>query len=127
MRFEFTLKDTEKENFALALKILSSHCKSFKEDFICSAYHIVGGELYLIGYKKPKLQYTALPYHFNLDQTIEFAWGWWQNNQKPKDEPYGGDGSIEVAYEITTIYPDPYTFNYEIVCKIKPIWFYYGK
>jgi hypothetical protein len=132
MNFHLTLRDKKKETLSYAFNILThERCKPYTKEFRCLSYQIIDKELYLFWYDLSSINNVFKPqemaYPFNLEQTIEFAWGWWQNNKTPKEPEGGGDGSYEEAYEITTKYPEPYTHSYGVICKIKSIWFYYGK
>lgn len=128
--FKLTLRDVEKETFKLAFAILSKEKKPIGNPFRCVSYQVIDNEFYLFSsmptYHKV-FEHKELPYPFDLDQTIELAWGWWENNKKPKESEPDTDGSTEVAFEITTELPEPYRDSFEVICKIRPIWFVYGK
>lgn len=124
MNKEILIRSTEKETFELGLKLISLEEKAFQKEFECNGYKIENNELFLSMYSK---ECTLFPYVFNLQQTIDFAWGWFQANQKPSEQEPDTDGSTKVAFELTTERSGCGSKDWGMVCSVKPIWFVYSK
>ena len=118
------VRNREKDAFALGMKIIANDNKPYNEEFKCDGYSVIDGELFLSRYSNECIK---LPYRFNLEQTINFAWGWYENNMKPKENEPDTDGSTHVGFELTTETCGVGTHDWGMVCSIKPIWFVYGK
>ena len=59
--------------------------------------------------------------------SIDFCWGWWENNKRPSDAEPDTDGSTEVAWEISTERSGWRNVHHGTIFSVKPIWFVYGK
>jgi hypothetical protein len=129
MNIEVTVANTKREQFEKALALIAMDINrwdqgSKKEKYVCEGYFINDNKLYLSKYSENAIKF---PYEFNLQQTIEFAWGWYENNKKPKAHEPDTDGSTEIAFEITTKGCGVGSFDWGLFCSIEPIWFIYGK
>ena len=90
----------------------------------CIGYKIINNELFL---SKHSMECTLFPYEFNVQQTIDFAWGWWENNKKPLEDEPDTDGSTRVAFELSTKRCGVGSDDWGTFASVKPIWFVYGK
>lgn len=131
MNVEVTVKNTTKEAFEAAMQLIFLDNYSYniqdrtKKDYYCIGYKIGDNELFLSKYSE---KCTALfPYKYNVRQTIDFAYGWWENNKKPNEQEPDTDGSTKVAFEITTKRCGVGSEDWGMFVSIKPIWFIYGK
>ena len=126
---EVTVQHNTKEAFEMAMRLIfldnfryekGSHEKKFS----CNGYQIENNQLFLSKYSE---KCTKFAYEYNIQQTIDFAWGWWENNQKPSEEEPDTDGSTKVAFLITTENCGVGSSDWGMFVLIKPIWFVYGK
>ena len=124
MNVTVLVRDTKKEAFELAMKIIALTNKPFDKDFYCNGYKVINNELFLSWYSN-KCQ--TFPYLFNLQQTIDFAWGWNEANKNPTESEPDTDGSTKVAFELTTERSGVSSDDWGMFCSVKPIWFVYGK
>ena len=124
MNVEVTVKNREKQAFELALKLISIDNTPMGKDFKCEGYKIIDNELFLSYYSEKAEKF---PYPYNLEQTINFAWGWIENNKKPNGHAPDTDGSVAEAFEITTLRCGVGSDDWGMMCSVKPIWFVYGK
>jgi len=124
MKNTVIIKNYTREAFEIAFKLLALDNAPFGKEFKCCGYKIINNELFLFRYSD---KCEKFPYEFNLKQTIEFAWGWWENNQKPNEVEPDTDGSTKVAYEISTERSGVGSFDWGTFVSLKPIWFVYGK
>jgi len=122
MEFEVTVKETSKEAFTKAFQLFDNN-ENVK--FKCNGYKIEDGKLFLSGYNEKER--VELPYEFNLEQTIEFAWGWLEASRlDPLSRPDFEDKTKEQAFEITNQELE-WGGSYGWICTVKPIWFIHGK
>jgi hypothetical protein len=124
MNVEVLIRNTTKEAFELGLKLIALDNVPFNGQFKCNGYKIIGNELFLSRYSD---ECEKFPYEYNLQQTIDFAWGWYENNQKPTENEPDTDGSTKVAFELTTERSGIGSKDWGMFCSVKPIWFVYGK
>lgn len=116
---EVLIRSVNKKAFELGLEIISLDNTHFK----CNGYKVIDNELYLSRYSK---ECEKFPYEFNLKQTIDFAWGWYENNKPTNNEPCT-DGSTAIAFELSTERTGVGSKDWGMFCSVKPIWFIYGK
>lgn len=116
--------DTTKEAFTMAFNIIALEHTTFNRKFKCIGYKIIDKELFLASYSD---KCEKFPYEYNLQQTIDFAWGWYEVNKQPSDEAPDTDGSVEVAFELSTEDAVIKTSDWGMMCSIKPTWLVYGK
>ena len=124
MKIKVVVKNTEKEAFDLGMKLIALDETPFDGKFTCNGYKIIDNKLFLSRYSKECEQF---PYKYNLEQTINFAWGWYEANKKPSYNEPDTDGSTEIAFELTTEGCGVGSDDWGLFCSIKPIWFIYGK
>lgn len=124
MNVTVIVKNRTKEAFELGMKLISIDEIPFNGQFKCNGYKIIDNELFLSRYSD---KCEKFPYEYNLGQTIEFAWGWYENNKKPNGNEPDTDGSTEVAFELSTERTGVGSKDWGMFCSIKPIWFVYGK
>ena len=122
-----TVRDKEKESFELAFKILfhqqfGHHTDKHRQR--ANGYTVKKGVLFISRYSD---KCTKFAYDYNLEQTTEFAWGWWQANQDPKESEPDTDGSTDVGFEITTDGCGVGSEDWGLMVAIRPVWFEYGK
>lgn len=121
--------NTTKEAFELALRLVFldnyNYVKNSNEkEYKCIGYKIENNKLFLSKYSE---KCTLFPYEFNIQQTIDFAWGWWLKNQNPTDEEPDTDGSTEVAWMVSTKDCGVGSEDWGMFVSVEPIWFEYGK
>lgn len=124
---EVTVANTTKEAFEAAMRLVCLDVGSYEKGekkFKCIGYKIEDNELFLASYSDDCVKF---PYEYNLQQTIDFAWGWWENNQIPTERAPDTDGSTKVAWLLTTSKCETGGRNFGMFVSIKPIWFIYGK
>ena len=92
MNITVEIKNTTKEAFELALRLIALDHVPFNKQFKCNGYKIIDNELFLSEYSN---KCDKFPYEYNLQQTIDFAYGWWENNKKPKEEEPDTDGNTK--------------------------------
>jgi hypothetical protein len=129
MEIEVTVANTTREAFDMAFRLVFLDNKTYNRDTKeyeskCIGYNIVDNVLYLSKYSD---KCTLFPYKFNVQQTTDFAWGWWENTQEPTEEEPDTDGSTEVAYEITTKKCGVGSSDWGMFASVRPVWFVYGK
>ena len=124
MNKEVLVRNTKKEAFELAMILISLDEKPYQKDFSSNGYKIIDNELFLSRYSKDCVKF---PYDYNLQQTIDFAWGWYQANKKPNGNEPDTDGSTGVAFELTTERSGCGSKDWGMFCSLKSIWFVYGK
>lgn len=124
MEVEVVVKNTEKKAFELGMELIALDNKPFQGEFTCNGYKIINNELFLSRYSK---ECDKFPYLYNLEQTINFAWGWYEANKKPSEYEPDTDGSTKVAFELSTLRCGIGSDDWGLFCSIKPIWFVYGK
>ena len=124
MNVEVLVRNTSKEAFNLGFKLIALDNMPMNQDFKCIGYKILNNELFLSKYSS---ECQKFPYEFNLQQTIDFAWGWYEANKKPNDVEPDTDGHTSVAFELTTQRSGVGSDDWGMFCSIKPIWFIYGK
>lgn len=124
MNKEVIVRNTAKEAFELAMKLIALDEKPFNKDFSCNGYKIIDNELFLSRYSDKAEKF---PYEYDLEQTINFAWGWYKANQKPNTNEPDTDGSTKVAFEVSTERSGVGSQDWGMFCSIKPVWFVYGK
>ena len=117
------IKSRKKESLDLGMRLIDSNRSSAKE-FKCIGYKIYNNTLYLYSYSD---NCDKFPYEYNLQQTIDFAWGWYDVNKKPTEKEPDTDGSTEVAFELSTEKNNGVSHHWGTFCSIRPIWFIYGK
>jgi len=124
---EVTVAQTTKEAFAMAMNLVFLDNYSYKGSekiYKCIGYKIENNKLYLSKYSD---KCTKFAYEFNIQQTIDFAWGWWENNKKPTAEEPDTDGSTKVAWRLTTEGCGVGSEDWGMFVSIEPVWFVYGK
>jgi hypothetical protein len=125
-----TVQNTEKEAFEMALRLIALDVYSYggpskvEKIFKCIGYKIEDNKLFLSKYSD---KCTKFAYDFNIQQTIDFAWGWYESNKKPTGNEPDTDGSTEVAFRITTEKCGVGSNDWGMFASIEPIWFIYGK
>lgn len=124
MNIEVLVRNTTKEAFELGFKLIALDAVSFNKEFRCKGYKIIDNELFLSWYSD---KCEKFPYEYNLQQTIDFAWGWYEANKKPLTDEPDTDGSTKVAFELSTERCGTGSQDWGMFCSIKPIWFIYGK
>jgi hypothetical protein len=124
MKIKVLVRNTTKESFELGLKLISLDELNSHKEFKCNGYKIIDNELFLSKYSD---ECEKFPYEFNLQQTIDFAWGWYQSNKNPTENEPDTDGSTKVAFELSTERSGVGSQDWGMFCSIKPIWFVYGK
>jgi len=124
MNVEVLVRNTTKEAFELGLKLIALDNVPFDKEFRCNGYKIIDNELFLSRYSD---KCDKFPYEYNLQQTIDFAWGWYEANKKPTANEPDTDGSTKVAFELTTERSGCGSQDWGMFCSVKPIWFVYGK
>ncbi len=124
MKITVTVKNTTKEAFTLGMTLIALDEKPYNKEFKCKGYKIINNELFLSRYSD---KCDKFPYEYDLQQTIDFAWGWWKANQSPSNEEPDTDGSTKVAFELSTERSGIGSDEWGMFCSIKPIWFIYGK
>lgn len=118
------VKNISKESFELGLKLIALDEVPFNGVFKCNGYKIINNELFLSRYSD---DCTKFPYEFNLQQTIDFAWGWFEANKNPLTQEPDTDGTTKVAFELSTERSGIGSSDWGMFCSIKPIWFVYSK
>lgn len=118
------IKNTTKEAFELGLKLIALDEVPHNGTFKCKGYKIIDNELFLSRYSD---KCEIFPYEYNLQQTIDFAWGWYENNMKPTEKEPNTDGDTKVAFELSTERCGIGSKDWGMFCSVKPIWFVYGK
>ena len=118
------VKDTERKSFDAAFHLIGQMLKPYNKPFKFVGYKIIDNVLFLHQYSS---SCNLFAYEFNVQQATEFAWGWWENNQKPNDDEPDTDGSTKVAFEVSTENCGTGSRDWTTVVSIKPIWFIYGK
>jgi hypothetical protein len=128
MNVTVIVKNTTKEAFDAAFRLVfqdnyryNSHTT---KEYKCNGYKIINNELFLSKYSD---KCEKFPYEYNIQQTIDFAWGWWENNKKPNEKEPDTDGSTEVAFEVSTVRCGVGSDDWGMFVSVKPIWFVYGK
>jgi hypothetical protein len=129
MEVGVTVRNTTKEAFTKAFETIALDNQTCPKDkgarnekrFRCIGYKIEDGKLYLSKYSE---KCTRLPYDLDLQQTIDFAWGWLENNKTPLEKEPDTDGSTKEAFLVTT---DVGYSDWGIMASVEPIWFVYGK
>jgi len=130
MEIEVTVANTTKEAFEMAMRLVFLDVYSYdnkspnNKKCTCNGYVIKDNELFLSYYSK---KCTLFPYEYNIQQTIDFAWGWWENNKKPTAHEPDTDGSTKVAWKLTTQKCGVGSDDWGMFVCVKPIWFIYGK
>ena len=124
MNITILLRHTTKQAFDQGMRLIALEQEEYKGGFKCNGYKIIDNELYLSRYSD---KCDKFPYEFNIQQTIDFAWGWYQVNQHPTESEPDTDGSTKVAFELTTQRSGCGSKDWGMFCSIKPIWFIYGK
>lgn len=128
MNVEVVVKNTTKEAFEAAFRLVFldvySYTNGMEKLSLCNGYLIKNNELFLSKYSE---KCTTFPYKYNIQQTIDFAWGWWENNQIPNGHEPDTDGDTEVAFEISTKRCGVGSEDWGFFVSVKPIWFVYGK
>ncbi len=130
MNVEVTVKNTTKEAFDAAMRLIFLDNYSYvspsylEKVYKCVGYKIENNQLFLSKYSE---KCTLFPYQFDIQQTIDFAWGWFQNNQVPTEKEPDTDGSTKVAFELTTTNCGVGSNDWGMFASLKPIWFEYGK
>lgn len=108
-----------KKDFSMAMGIALKHSK-------CVGYRIDKEKgLVLMWTKRDIPEYVALPYEMNLEQIIEFAWGWLQATPPEGNQP-DHDGSNGRGFKMITNGWGQVDSWQEFIA-IKPIWAMYGK
>jgi len=120
MNIEVIVRNTSKESFEQAFRLIFLD----QIDQKCDGYKIKNNELFLSKYSD---KCEKFPYKFNIQQTIDFAWGWWENNKVPNGIEPDTDGSTKVAFEISTERCGVGSEDWGMFASVKPIWFVYGK
>lgn len=124
MNVEVLVRNTTKEAFELGLKLIALDEVPFNKEFRCNGYKIIDNELFLSRYSD---KCEKFPYQYNLQQTIDFAWGWYEANKTPTANEPDTDGSTKVAFELTTERSGVGSQDWGMFCSVKPIWFVYDK
>lgn len=130
MEIKVTVANTTIEAFEAAMKLVALDVTRYDKTqnkmlfAKCDGYIIKDNILFLSRAHKAAVKF---PYEYNLQQMIDFAWGWWESNKKPTGREPDTDGDTKVAWEITTEncgwrFPD-----YGVFVSVKPVWFIYGK
>lgn len=123
------IQGRKREAFDLAFQLIAlDECvwdKEHRKDvFKCNGYRLNDNRLFLSRYSDKAVRF---PYDFNLEQTINFAWGWWQANPEPTERHPDTDGSIEVGWRVTTEMCGVGSDDWGMFAMVEPIWFVYGK
>jgi hypothetical protein len=130
MNEEVLVRNTTKEAFEQAFRLVFLDVYSYggvnKTEKVCkcNGYKIKHNELFLSNYSD---KCEKFPYEYNIQQTIDFAWGWYENNKKPNGKEPDIDGSTRVAFEISTERCGVGSDDWGMFVSVKPIWFVYGK
>lgn len=127
MNVEVIVRNTTKEAFEAAFRLVFLDAYRYNngsKEFKCNGYKIKNNELFLSKYSD---KCEKFPYEYNIQQTIDFAWGWWENNQQPNEIEPDTDGSTEVAFEVSTERCNVGSEDWGMFVSVKPIWFVYGK
>lgn len=129
MDIKVEVRNTTKEAFAMAFQLIFLDQYRYgkngnKELCKCNGYKIKNNELFLSRYSD---KCEKFPYEYNIQQTIDFAWGWWENNKKPTEREPDTDGSTKVAFEVSTERCGVGSEDWGMFVSVKPIWFVYGK
>lgn len=130
MNVEVIVRNTTKEAFEQAFRLVFLDVYSYggtnKTEKVskCNGYKIKDNELFLSKYSD---KCEKFPYEYNVQQTIDFAWGWYENNKKPNGNEPDTDGSTKVAFEISTERCGVGSDGWGMFVSVKPIWFVYGK
>lgn len=124
MNVEVLVRNTTKEAFSLGMRLIALDAVAHNAQFKCDGYKIINNELFLSWYSKDCVK---LPYEFDLQQTIDFAWGWYEANKKPILPRPDTDGSTKVAFELSTQRTGVGSQDWGMFCSVKPIWFIAGK
>jgi hypothetical protein len=118
--FTIEVWSDSKTDFALAMQI------AFRNSKKCVGYRIDKEKgLVLMSSKRDIPAYVALPYEMNLEQTIEFAWGWIKAN-RPEGSAPDHDGDNNHGFKMLTNGWGQVD-SYQEFIAIKPIWAMYGK
>ena len=115
------IRDVKRKSFKVGMEIITNGLSS--GEFKCNGYKIVNNELFISQYSTKCEKFA---YEFNLQQVIEFAWGWFKTAVPSANEP-DTDGSTAVAFELSTERCGIGSDDWGMCCSIKPIWFIYGK
>jgi len=126
MKSEVIVKSRNKEAFELAFQLAFLNGFEYKEkkDFKAIGYMVKNNELFISQYSK---ECTKFAYDFNVQQTIDFAWGWWEANKKPSEREPDTDGSTGIGFEISTKRCGIGSEDWGMFVSVKPVWFIYGK
>lgn len=124
MNEEVLVRGIKKKAFKIGLKLISIDWLLPKGQFKCIGYKIIDNELFLSAHSD---KCEKFPYEYNLQQTIDFAWGWYEANKKPSTDEPDTDGSTKVAFELSSERTGYLDQDWGMVCSVKPIWFVYGK
>ena len=127
MNVEVIVRNTTKEAFEQAFRLVFLDVFRYNgsnKEYKCNGYKIKDNELFLSKYSD---KCEKFPYEYNIQQTIDFAWGWWENNKNPNGKEPDTDGSTEVAFEISTERCGVGSDDLGMFLSVKPIWFVYGK
>lgn len=109
--FELKVLAETKEQFELAMKL------AFEAFNKASHWSVLNNKLYLYWHESKDT--NKLPYDLNVNQAIEFVWGWLENQEPTGNEP-NFDGSVHEGFKIEN------TNGYSFV-SIEKVWTIYGK
>lgn len=125
MNKSLVLRDRDREVFELGIQLIFLQETTSTRPTKCVGYSINNGVLKLYQFSDDdNPDYVTFPYPLNLEQTKSIAWGFYENNMKPNEQEPRGSGSTEVGFEISTEFR-PSEWN--ALCLIRSVWFYYGK
>lgn len=122
--FEFIFRTKEDFIACMDVALRSKHILNQKY-YTCDGYEIQDNIL-ILSDRSNNTKVTKLPYAFNKDQIIEFAWGWLQSKE-PKGAAPNTDGSVAKGFKITTEDTGIGTDDWSSFLAIKPIWLVYPK
>ncbi len=127
MNEEVIVRNHTREAFELAFRLVFLDAYRYnnnQKEHRSNGYIIKDNELFLSKYSD---KCTKFPYEYNIQQTIDFAYGWWENNKKPSTSEPDTDGSTREAFEISTERCGVGSDDWGMFVSVKPIWFVYGK
>lgn len=109
-----------KKDFELAIQLSMGKY----EKFTTKGYRVFENKLVL--YWTKSQQSIELPYEMNIDETINFVWGWLQKTPPIEQEP-DHDGDNGKGFRIFNDFWGHVFGEYQAFIAIEPIWAMYGK
>lgn len=105
------------EDFKLAMRLAIHDNKTI-------GYRVFENKFILYWAKSDKMQ--QLPYPMTIDETINFAWGWFMKNEPSMKEP-DHDGDNEKGFRVFNESWGHVLGEWQAYIAIEPIWAMYGK